>query len=53
MPNALQSKQPGSGRESLLFSVWPSSDRLAFFDDVSASYAAAADLDGRTCCFRR
>ena len=31
------------GARVALFSVWPSSDRLAFFDDVSASYAAAAD----------
>ncbi len=34
------------GARVALYSVWPSSDRLAFFDDVSGSYAAAADSTG-------
>ena len=53
MPNALQSKQPGSGASVALFSVWPSSDRLAFFDDVSASLCGGGGFDGRTSVSRR
>lgn len=35
-----------AGARTALFMVWPSSDRLAYFDDVRASYLLAADAVG-------